>query len=85
MQRDGSVTIRLKAPVGSFKPAVKTFLVRVHGTAASSVSVGGARWVRAASDSEEPGVRRWTAGTDRFGPVTTLKVDAGHAAAIELR
>jgi len=85
VQRDGSVTIRLKAPVGSFKPAVKTFLVRVHGTAASSVSVGGARWVRAASDSEEPGVRRWTAGTDRFGPVTTLKVDAGHAAAIELR
>ena len=85
VQRDGNVTIRMMSPVGSFKPAVKTFLIRVHGTAASSMSAGGMRWMRATSDSEEPGIRRWTAGTDRFGPVTTLKVDAGRAAAIELR
>jgi alpha-glucosidase len=75
------VTIDFRPPTGSFKPAAQTFLIRVHGTAAHRVKVSGVRWVR----SGEVGVRTWVAGTDRFGPVTALRIDAGHATAIELQ
>jgi alpha-glucosidase (family GH31 glycosyl hydrolase) len=78
---DGSVTIELGAPAGTFKPSVKTFLLQIHGTAASRVTVGGAPWTR----SDDGATHSWSAATDRFGPVTTLEIDAGRATAIDLR
>jgi alpha-glucosidase len=81
LKSDGGVTIQLRSPGGTFKPAVETFLLRVHGTAATSVKVGGV--ARTLSDAGAP--HSWQTGTDRFGSVTTLKIDAGHAAAINLR
>jgi alpha-glucosidase len=75
------VTIYLRSPVGSFEPSVKTYLLRVHGVAADAVKVGGV----ALAHSESHVSDGWYAGTDRFGPVTTLKTDAARAAVIALR
>jgi alpha-glucosidase len=81
VKSDGSATVKLAAPSGTFNPAIKTYLLRIHGVSASSVKAVGVAWT--ASQTGAP--HSWSAGTDRFGPVTTLKIDAGHAVAIDVR
>jgi len=58
------VRVELSAPQGTYRPALQTYQIRLHGTAARSVTIDGAT------------SRAWSTGKDRFGAVTTVTVDA---------
>jgi alpha-glucosidase len=58
------VRVELGTPRGTYRPALQRYQVRLHGISARSVTVDG-------SPS-----RAWSTGKDRFGPVTTITVDA---------
>ena len=82
VQRRGSdVTFRAEAPVGSYQPALRRWLVKVHGIAATAIITRDAGLARYATEpalesAVGPG---WTTGHDRYGAFTELKLDAGAA------
>jgi len=85
-RNDREVRVETAAPSGSFRPALAWYLVKVHGMAAGSVSGGGQAWPEVASvealrKHEGAG---WARGSDRFGPVTWVRVPAGQALRIAL-
>jgi alpha-glucosidase (family GH31 glycosyl hydrolase) len=88
VRRDGrEVTFRADAPAGSHRPALRDYLVQVHGIAAASAQAGGAelhRYANAAALAAAPG-QGWTTGHDRYGAVTIVKLDAGVARDVTLR
>lgn len=81
------VNFETAAPQGSFKPALAWYLVKMHGIAAAAVSEDGKPLSDAGS---EEALRKsdgagWARGSDRFGPVTWVRVPAGQAKHIALR
>ena len=79
-QRDADdVTFRTEAPVGSYKPALKHWLVKVHGIAAVTVRAGNVALGHRSSPSalESAKGQAWATGHDRYGAFTELKLDAG--------
>jgi alpha-glucosidase (family GH31 glycosyl hydrolase) len=86
--RDGSaVSFRADAPMGSYRPALRDYLVRIHGTAAASVQTGGAelrRYADAKALARAQG-QGWTTGHDQYGAVTIVKLDAGVVRDVTLR
>ena len=86
-QRIGdAVSFSATAPQGSYRPALRHWLVRVHGIAAASITAGGATLPHYATPAElaAAGGEGWITGSDRFGPLTVLKLDAGVASALTL-
>ena len=87
VQRHGSdVTFRAEAPVGTFKPAPKHWLVKVHGIAATAIITRDAGLARYVTESalEVADGQGWTTGHDRYGAFTELKLDAGAARDVTL-
>ena len=82
IQRNGDeVSFDAAKPLGSYRPALAWYLVKVHGIAAGAV-VGGDRALPEATDLAALRVREgagWARGSDRFGPVTWVRVPAGQA------
>lgn len=79
--REGTVDFTLAAPQGSFRPALRSWLLKFHGQPAQAVhSDGRALEAFASIDalraSADDG---WATGKDRFGPVTYVRVTAGAA------
>ena len=80
-------------PSGSFKSALRSWLVRVHRTTpANTVLLNGKPLPQAPSSSFEASANdnsandnSWTSGRDQFGPVTTIRIPAQQALRIELR
>lgn len=87
VQRNGDdVRFEAAAPSGSFRPALAWYLVKVHGIAAGGVSGDGLALPEAA-DPEALQTREgagWARGSDRFGPVTWVRVPAGQALRVAL-
>jgi alpha-glucosidase (family GH31 glycosyl hydrolase) len=87
-RRDGhEVTFRTDAPTGSYRPALRDYLVRVHGIAAASAQAGGAdlrHYADAKALEAAPG-QGWTSGHDQYGAVTIVKLEAGVARDVTLR
>lgn len=84
--QDGAVSFALAAPQGSYKPALRSWLLKFHGHAARSASSNGRALegfagVEALRASKDDG---WAVGQDRFGPVTYVRVTAGMAQNITL-
>lgn len=80
------VTIETAAPQGRFRPALAWYLVKVHGVAADSVNEDGKALPQVTDERAlhaHEGAA-WTRGSDRFGPVTWVRVRAGQAAHIAL-
>jgi alpha-glucosidase (family GH31 glycosyl hydrolase) len=73
-------TIRLtfSSPEGTFHSTLKTYLVVVHGVAAKKVVLEGPTTGR-------NGALEWSAGRDRFGSYTQLRVPSGEAVSIALQ
>lgn len=76
---DRLVTFRTGSVSGSFTPALKYYLVKVHDAQAGSVSLNDRRLHMAASleslqGQDEPG---WWTGRDLYGRVTYIKLRAG--------
>jgi alpha-glucosidase len=76
------VSFSTDAAKGSFKPALRTYLVKIHGDAAQHVSVNG-HAVRQLPNldalSATPGDEGWATGQDRYGAVTWVRMAAGPA------
>lgn len=65
--REGdAVHFAIGDPSGSFRPALRTYTIRLHGIAAHTVRV------------DDAPARGWKAQTDRFGAVTVVTIDARH-------
>ena len=80
VQRDGDgVTFRTAAPSGSYRPALRHYLVTLHGITAADVRAIDGTFERyptpAALDSATG--EGWTIGHDRYGAFTLLRLDAG--------
>ncbi|KGI76873.1 TIM-barrel domain-containing protein [Oleiagrimonas soli] len=81
---DGSVRFALAAPTGSYAPALRHYLVKIHGTAAHAVAGLSHRYadLKALRQADGEG---WATGSDRYGPVTWIRMNARHAQSITLR
>jgi len=80
-------SLTLGAPTGTFSPALRTFLIRVHGRASRAVSLN--RKAMASQESEQlllnSAEKGWAAAHDRFGPLTLIRVDAQGTSTLSLR
>lgn len=79
-RKQGSVQLELGVPAGSFKPALKFYLLKIHSDAAERIR--GSSTLRSFDSLElleNSGGEGWATGKDRFGPVTYLKVAADQA------
>ena len=86
-RRGDDVTFRADAAVGSYKPALKHWLVKVHGIAASAVMARDTALKHYATESALDSAvgQGWSTGHDRYGAFTMLKLDAGVAHDLTLR
>lgn len=82
----GGVRVESGEVTGSFTPALKFYLFKVHGSAARTVSSNGKSLPHfdhldalAAADGQG-----WATGTDRFGAVTWIRVPAAQARTLAL-
>jgi alpha-glucosidase len=81
------VTFDADEAKGSFKPALRTYLVKIHGQAAQHVTVNGRAVHQLPSLdalSAASGDEGWASGQDRYGPVTWVRMTAGVAAKLAL-
>ena len=85
-QQGNAVRVETTAPAGSFKPALKFYLLKIHGDAATTVtSASGAMPSFASLDAlQQSQGEGWTGGHDRYGTVTWVRVNAAVALRITL-
>ncbi|MDR3792818.1 MAG: glycoside hydrolase family 31 protein [Terracidiphilus sp.] len=77
------VHVELGEATGQYHPALRSYIVRVHGTQAKDVLVDGRP--SAVGSSLSDGIASWSIGTDRFGGLTAIRVPAGKAIKVEIR
>jgi alpha-glucosidase len=82
-RRGHTVQVDLGATRGSFKPALKFYLLKIHGGAAAKVS-GGLKHFDSLDALESGNGEGWASGHDRYGDVTWLRVTAARATNIAL-
>jgi alpha-glucosidase len=83
---DGGAVFEIEGAKGSFKPALKYYVVRVHGVTAGTVDLGNGALKSYASEQalEASNGEGWTTSHDRYGNVTLLKLAAGEARQLSL-
>ena len=81
----GGAHIQIEAPQGSYRPALRTYVVRVHGIRASAVTVNGSSLPAVQQLPDVGESTAFAASNDRFGAVTTLRIPASQASKITLR
>ena len=86
-RRQDGVVFNADAAHGSFRPALKYYLVKLHGVAASGVNAGGGALKSYADTSalDAANGEGWTTGQDRYGSVTVVRLLAGQAQHVLLR
>ncbi|HET6905501.1 MAG TPA: TIM-barrel domain-containing protein [Rhodanobacteraceae bacterium] len=87
-RRNGDeVTFHIDAPVGSYRPALRHYLVQVHGVAARKVASSGEvlRHYASAAALEAATGEGWSTTDGRFGRTTLVKLDAGMARVVTLQ
>ncbi|WP_223250797.1 TIM-barrel domain-containing protein [Rhodanobacter denitrificans] len=82
-RRGDAVQIELGAASGSFKPALRFYLLKIHGDAATGVS-GKLPAFDSLDTLQRGGGEGWARGHDRYGEVTWVRVAAARAAQITL-
>lgn len=82
----GGVRIGTGTVAGSYQPALKFYLFKVHGDAANMVSDNGKALPHFDNlDALDAATGQgWASGTDRFGPVTYIRVTAAKARTLAL-
>lgn len=86
-QRGGAtVSFSIAAATGTYRPALRDYLVQLHGIAAHAVDASGAalRHYATADLLRAANGEGWTTANDRSGRVTLVKLDAGVARAVTL-
>ncbi|MGZ3562679.1 MAG: TIM-barrel domain-containing protein [Vulcanimicrobiaceae bacterium] len=81
-----SIRVDVDGPTGSYRPALQTYLVRVHDGDVSAVQSGTMvlRQFGDLSELERSSAEGWAAGTDTYGPVVYIKIDAGSPRSLAL-
>ncbi|HEX7339778.1 MAG TPA: TIM-barrel domain-containing protein [Rhodanobacteraceae bacterium] len=74
----------LAAAQGKYAPALRWYVVKVHGVAATAVAHGGQHYATLAALGKADGAG-WATGHDRYGPVTWLRVPARQAQSWQLQ
>jgi alpha-glucosidase (family GH31 glycosyl hydrolase) len=85
-QHGDTVTFQTAKPEGSFQPALRTWLLKIHGHAAQALQVDG-KPLAAQTDIatlQRTDAAGWTSGKDRYGPVTWVRVPAGKTTTVTL-
>ncbi len=69
------------APTGTYKPPLREYEVKLHGAAARTVTIDGAQSTHYddLAHLESGSAEGWTTATDRYGPVTIVKITAAAA------
>jgi len=85
-QQGDLVHFETTAPVGSFKPALKFYLLKIHGDAAAAVTgANGALHSFASLDAlQQSQGEGWASGHDRCGSVSWVRLNAAAAQRIAL-
>jgi alpha-glucosidase (family GH31 glycosyl hydrolase) len=84
VQRRGHIVrFDIGAARGSFKPALKFYLLRIHGGTAGKVD-GALKFFDSLDALEASGGEGWASGADRYGDVTWVRVAAAQATNITL-
>lgn len=87
VQRTGdSVRVETGAVEGSYAPALKFYLLKIHGGTATAVDSSGVALPHLASLDAlaQSHAEGWASGTDRFGAVTWVRVTAAQARTLAL-
>ncbi len=81
-----SIVFTLGAPSDSYRPALRWYLLAIHGGAARAVRVDGEPLAAAASvDALKHGdARGWVDGHDPYGPVTWVTLPSNAAAEVDI-
>ncbi|WP_395119902.1 TIM-barrel domain-containing protein [Rhodanobacter sp. FW102-FHT14D06] len=85
-QHGDTVTFRTGKPEGSFHPALRTWLLKIHGHTAQAVQVDG-KPLAAEADAatlHRTDTAGWATGKDRYGPVTWVRLPAGKTTTVTL-
>jgi alpha-glucosidase len=85
-QQIDTVTFETGVASGTFKPALRFYLLKIHGGGASKVSVNGNPLpLRSSVDGlQQVDTEGWASGQDRFGAVTWVRIAAGQAQTVRL-
>jgi alpha-glucosidase (family GH31 glycosyl hydrolase) len=84
VQRQGAtVQLDIGKATGSFKPALRFYLLKIHGGAAARVS-GKLKSFPDLEALQQSGGEGWASGRDRYGEVTWLRVAAARATSLIL-
>ena len=83
---DGTTVIGISGKQGSYQSSARSFILRLHGRAATAIRAGGTASVPRVHDdvalaTQDTG---WYTDEDVYGPVTMIKVPAGGAQAITI-
>ena len=84
VQRSGdTVQFELGAAAGSFKPALRFYLLKIHGGTAAAVS-GHLKSFGSLDALQHSASEGWASGHDRYGDVSYVRIAAARAASITL-
>jgi alpha-glucosidase (family GH31 glycosyl hydrolase) len=85
-RHDHIVSFDTGAVSGTFKPALRFYLLKIHGMTAGAVTVAGNPLPshRGMDELQKDGAPGWASGHDRFGAVTWVRIAAGQAQAVQL-
>ncbi len=77
--------VEIETPKGYYRPALRTYLLNIHGVSAATVTINGSHLPKSTAEPSQAAGASWTIGEDRFGAVTTLRVQADQASQIVLK
>ena len=68
-------------PTGTYKPPLREYEVKLHGIAARTVTIDGTAGTHYddLTHLESATAEGWTTATDRYGPVTIVKITGAAA------
>src|SRR5688572_1831379 len=75
----GTVTFLAGERSGTFRSALRSYVVKIHGSHGGSIRSGGAAVTRYSTLEQlrSASGEGWAADTDRYGPYTAIKITAG--------
>ncbi|MFZ3330186.1 MAG: TIM-barrel domain-containing protein [Candidatus Acidiferrales bacterium] len=80
---DNGTTVRfdVATPTGTYKPPLREYEVKLHGISARTVTIDGAASTHYddLAHLESASAEGWTTATDRYGPVSIVKITAAAA------
>lgn len=80
--RGGQTTVTLAAPAGNYSGPLRTCLLRIHVSTHRVLLDGRPLPSVSAADLSAGNDASWASSSDRFGPVTLMRIAVGHGSAV---